>query len=52
MVARVAGKRVGVLAAILSVLGASDGIATGWWVHLALAPLVLTAVAQVMVWTR
>ena len=44
LVARLAGKRVGVLAAFLFVLGASDGIATGWWVHLALALLVWTLV--------
>lgn len=44
LVARVAGKRVGALAACLFVLGASDGIATGWWVHLSLALLIWTLV--------
>lgn len=44
LVARLAGKRVGALAACVFVLGVSDGIATGWWVHLAAVLLVWTLV--------
>lgn len=40
LVARLAGKRAGILAAMLFVLGVSDGIGTGWWVHLVLVLLV------------
>lgn len=44
LVVRLAGKRVGALAACVFVLGVSDGIATGWWVHLAAVLLVWTLV--------
>lgn len=44
LVARLAGRRVGALAACVFILGMSDGIATGCWVHLAAVLLVWTLV--------
>lgn len=44
LVARLAGKRAGALAAALFVLGMSDGVGTGWWVHLVLVLLVWSLV--------